>query len=256
MRGRARETERKGSMRQISGVIVIALCLWICGCGSGSNNPGPGLNIVAGNWQVSAASTASPGTIGLGGASLSQTGNTVSGIMHLVLPPCFNFIGDTSLNGTVSGSTLKLTTSLAGGQALTVTLTGTEKLLTGTYSLSGGSCGPPDQGTITLTFVPPSTGTWHGTLAAAGGGPVTQGTANVPQSGPDTHGFFALSGTATFSGSCLVSGTVSGIANGAVDVLIVAPSDVSISGDVRISGVMSDPATATAFSGAYVSTES
>jgi hypothetical protein len=214
------------------------------------------LNIVAGNWQVSTASTASPGAIGLGGSSLSQAGNSVTGIMHLVMPPCFNFIGNSNLNGSISGSTLKLTTSLAGGQALTVTLTGTEKLLTGTYSLSGGACGPPDQGTITLTFVPPSTGTWHGTLAAAGGGPVTQVTANVTQSGPDADGFFVLSGTATFSGSCLLSGTITGVANGPVIGLFVAPNDLSISGEVRISGVLSDPATATALSGVYVSTES
>src|SRR5262249_60647756 len=109
-------------MRLISGVIVIAVCLGICGCGSGSNNPGPGLNIVAGNWQVSTASTASPGAIGVGGTSLSQAGNSVSGTMHLAMPPCFNFIGNSNLNGTVSGSTLKVNTSLARRPALTRTV--------------------------------------------------------------------------------------------------------------------------------------
>src|SRR5215471_9178293 len=138
-------------MRFISGVILLTVCIWICGCGSGGSNPGPTLNIASGNWQVSTISTTNAGLRGLGGTSLSQTGANVSGIMHLVSPPCFNFLNDINLNGTVSGTTLKLTSNAVNGPAISATISGSEKLLAGTYASSGGACGPPDQGTVTAT---------------------------------------------------------------------------------------------------------
>jgi hypothetical protein len=243
-------------MRYFSGVILLTGCVWICACGSGGGNPGPTLNIASGNWQVSIVSTANPGLRGLGGTSLSQTGANVTGIMHLVSPPCFNFLNDINLNGTLSGTTLKLTSNAVSGSAISATVSGSEKLLAGTYASSGGACGPPDQGTITATFVPPASGSWQGTLTSAGG-TVGQVTANVTQSGPDADGLFSVSGTVTFSGTCLASGAISsGLASGSVYTLIVKPNDPAVTGEAIISGSMTDPATATAFSGFYSAIES
>lgn len=241
-------------MRFVSRIIIAAFCLWICGCGSGNNKVNPTLNITAGNWQVSTVSTTTHGALGIGGTSLSQTGTTVNGIMHLVFPPCFNSIQDINVNGTVSGVTVNLTSSMVNGQMLSLTTAGSDKLLTGSYS-SSGSCGSPDQGTVTVTFVPPATGTWHGTLTSNSGA-VTQVTVSLTQTGPNADGSFPVSGSVTFSGTCLAPGTVSGLANGPVLSLSVIPGDPTTSGAIAIGGSMTDPTTATAFSGAYASNES
>jgi hypothetical protein len=75
----------------------------------------------------------------------------------------------------------------------------------------------------------------------------------LTQSGPDSQGLFMLSGTATFGGTCLTSGTVTGLAVGATYTLIVTPS--SSIGSVVISGLLTDPASATALPVIYSSTE-
>ncbi len=245
-------------MRFIARFVIVPWCLLACGCGSGGNtNNSQTLSLTAGNWQVNAVSTTNPGARSLGGGtSLNQTGTNVSGIMHLLFLPCFNLIMDININGTVNGPTLNLTSDPVNGQTLSVSATGSERSLSGSYALSGASCAPADQGTITATLVPPATGSWHGTLTSVNG-QVTQVAATLMQSGPDAHGFFAVSGTVTFSGTCLSSGTISSsLVNGGSYVFTVQPSDPGVSGDVLIAGSMTDPATAIAFSGFYSSLES
>jgi hypothetical protein len=240
-------------MRFIAGVAIVSLMLLMWGCGSGGNsNNGPMLTLTAGNWLVNMVSTTNPGARSGGGTSLSQTGTTVTGIMHLVSPPCFTVFNDISVNATVNGSTLQLNASTVTGQTISVTATGSATSLSGSYTLGGTAC-PQDQGTFSAVLVPPATGTWHGTLTSATG-PVTEVTATLTQSGPDTHGFFLVSGAMSFSGSCLSSGTISiGQASGAVYVLIVTPSNPGGGEPVSIGGFMTDPATANAFSGFYSS---
>ena len=243
-------------MRFIARVAIVLFLLFMCGCGSGGNsNNGPMLTLTAGNWQFNMVSTTNPGAVGGGGTSLSQTGTSVSGIMHVLFLPCFKLFGDTSVSATITGSTLQLTASSAAG-SISVTATGSATALTGTYTLSGTGC-PQDSGTFTAILVPSATGNWHGTLTSASG-PVAQVTAALTQSGPDAHGFFPVSGTVTFNGgTCLVSGNiVSGMAVGAVYVLIVSPDPTQAIATVVIGGFMTDPATANALSGAYTSNES
>ena len=238
-------------MRFTERFVTVALGVLICGCGSGGSN-GPRLMLIPGNWQVSAVSTVNPSAGGIaGGASLTQTGATVSGIMHLVSLGCFHIIEDIDLSGSVTGSTLNVASNAVNGQTISVIATGSDKSLAGTYTLSGAPCGPADQGTITATLVPPATGTWHGTLTSMSG-PVTQVTATLTQSGPDAHGFFSVSGDVTFSGgTCLPSGPVSSsLVTGAVYTLDMQITNPGVL-DVVIAGSMTDPATATAFSGIY-----
>jgi hypothetical protein len=240
-------------MRFIVRFIAISLFLVIGGCGSGNNSNGPILTLTSGNWQVNTASTTNPGAISDGGTSLSQTGTSVSGIMHLVSPPCFNPTEDININATVNGPTLQFTSSIVTGQMLSVTATGSDTSLTGSYTMSGTAC-PQDQGIFTAILVPPATGTWNGTLTSAGG-TITQVTATLTQTGPDAQGFFPLSGTVIFSGSCFSSGTVTGEASGAGYALIVK-SDRGIIESFVIAGAITDPATANTFAGTYTSTES
>jgi hypothetical protein len=228
--------------------------LWVCGCGSGYNggNPGQNLNLASGNWNVGGVSTTNPGLRFLGGTSLNQSGTNVSGVMHLVDPPCFHLIENVNVSGSVNGSRLTLTSVPVNGQTLSSSTTGSDTSLTGTYAFSGAACAPADQGILNLTLVPPATGTWTGTLTSSQG-PVTQVSATLTQSGPDAQGLFMLSGTATFSGgTCLASGTVTGLAVGATYTLIVAPGGSIES--IVISGVLTDPATATALPVIYSST--
>lgn len=239
-------------MRFIARVAIVSLMLLIWGCGSGGNsNNGPMLTLTAGNWQVNMVSTTNPGARSGGGTSLSQTGTTATGIMHLVSPSCFKPLIDINVNATVTGPTLQLTASSAAGETISATATGSATSLSGSYTV-GGTCAQ-DQGTFTAILVPPATGTWHGTLTSVTG-PVTQVTATLMQSGPDAHGFFPVSGAMSFSGSCLSSGTISiGQALGAVYVLIVTPNNPSGGEPVSIGGFMTEPATANAFSGFYSS---
>jgi hypothetical protein len=243
-------------MRFIARVAIVSLTLLMWGCGSGGNsNNAPMLTLTAGNWQVNMVSTTNPGARSGGGTSLSQTGATATGIMHLVSPSCFKLLTDINVNATITGPTLQLTASSAAGETISVTATGTATSLSGNYTV-GGTC-PQDQGTFTALLVPPATGTWHGTLTSAGG-PVAQVTATLTQSGPDAHGFFRVTGAVTFSGgTCLVSGNiVDGMGIGAVYVLIVSPDPTLTIATVVVGGSMTDPATANALSGAYTSNES
>jgi len=229
--------------------------LSICGCGSGYNgsSSGKNLNLASGNWNVGGVSTTNPGLRILGGTTLNQSGTNASGIMHLVDPPCFNLIENINFSGSVNGSSLALTSAPVNGQTLSASAMGSDTSLTGTYTLSGAACAAADQGIFNLTLVPPATGTWTGSLKSSQG-PVTQVSAMLTQSGPDAQGLFMLSGTATFSGgTCLASGSVTGLAIGATYTLIVAPSG-SI-GSVVIGGLLTDPATATALPVIYSSTE-
>jgi hypothetical protein len=214
---------------------------------------------MAGNWQINLASIANPGIKSLGGGfSLNQTGMSVSGIMHLLLPPCFNLIEDINLNGGVNGPTLQLTTSSVNGQTFSLTASGSETSLTGNYMTSGAACAPSDQGTFSAVLVPSATGTWQGTLTSATGA-ITQVTATLTQSGPDSHGFFSVSGTVTFNGSCLSSssGTIIGsLVNGGTYVFTVSPSGLPVAGDVLIAVNLSDPAAGRALSGLYISNAS
>jgi hypothetical protein len=253
----ARKRKSRNAMRFIARLAIVPLFLFICGCGSGSNQVGPLLTLTSGNWQVNMVSTTNLGAVGSGGTSLSQSGTSVSGIMHLLSPPCFKPVSDINVNATVNGPTLQLTASTATGQTISVTATGSATALTGTYTMSGTAC-PQDQGTFAAILVPSASGNWHGTLTSNAGGPVTQVTASLTQSGPDAHGFFPVSGTVTFSGgTCLASGTTSGgMAIGATYVLLVSPNPTQTIANVVIAGIMTDPATASAFSGSYISIES
>lgn len=195
----------------------MVLALMLCGCGgsSSSNNATPQMSIQSGNWSILATSASDPtNPFGIGG-SLSQSGSTISGVVHVVnSASCFNLNDDIPLSGTVSGQSVTLTSPVVDGAVLTVNASGSSNALSGTYTVTVSNTtsvtcvGGNDQGTFSANLVPSLGGSWQGTLTSDIGGPTLSLTANITQSAtPDAHGFFPVSGTVTFSGStCFTSG--------------------------------------------------
>lgn len=193
---------------------LVAFLFLVSGCGSNpsnSKNATPALN---GNWAIKAVSQTT-GTTYLGGANLYTAGDTVTGLLHFSNMPCgFTVNGimyDAPVTGTISSNgNLRLSTTDINGLTLTAAgIWSSGVISSGTYTISG-KCEYEngDHGTLTGFPVSPLSGTYIGTFRSASGEQV-RATMVLSQSGPDSHGIYSLTGTATFSGSpCFSSGTI------------------------------------------------
>jgi hypothetical protein len=234
------------------------LCTLLSGCGGGGNsssNPSA-FSIQAGNWNVNASSTAAPGNSFIVGGNLTQSGSSISGVMHIVNSACFDLTTDVPVSGSVSGQTVTISSAAILGQVVTVSANATSATaLTGTYAVTGTGCAAGDKGTISANLVPSVTGSWHGTFTSTvSPGTTINATANLTQSPTaNADGFFPVTGTVTFTGSpCFTSGTiVQSIAAGSVLGLEITTNDQPTPGDVVVAAIMDNPATSTAATGAY-----
>jgi hypothetical protein len=166
--------------------------------------------------------------------ALSQNGTAISGILHTEGSLCFDDnLDDLIVSGTVVGNTFTLNTASLRGQVLSITATpalvaGTVQGLTGTWSLTGGTCA--SSGMSILLFTQPLSGIWSGPLTNGLAGTAT---ATLTQSGPDAHGFFPVAGNFTFTGlSCFASGVVASGSLRGLEVTLVL--DTSDSGQTEI----------------------
>jgi hypothetical protein len=200
---------------------LLSVLVLLCGCGGGqrtsgspSNPPsGPppqGLNI-AGNWQFS-TTPAVAGTPAMTIAgSISQSGSSLSGAVHIDGSNCFDFPTTVSLTGTVRSDNVSLTSTSFRGQVMTFTGAITNSTFTGTYSINGG-CADGEQGNVAGRNVPiidvGGGNTLNGTFTNSGGDTfdVSADIAQSINASPD--GSFAITGTATFQTSCFNSGTL------------------------------------------------
>lgn len=240
---------------------ALLACLVVSGCGGSSmpNPPAPPPPFISGLYQLFASSNSNAFTIS---GSLMQSGATVSGVMHISMPACFNFATDLPVSGSVSNAAdfpVNLSLTLPSGQILTFGLLhpgGHLSTFIGTFSISGAGCAAPEQGlanggTVTIT------GQWSGSLTPVGG-PSSQITLNLSQTGPDSHGMFSATGTATMSASCFSSGTVDPttviIGNGTN--IVVDNSQAGTTGKLILHGGMTFGAFGGAsFIGTYTSTQ-
>lgn len=203
-------------MRSIWTAVVVASLLALGGCGGSASStlpPTPQLTIVSGNWGMSLTTQPTPplGLILASGGVINQNGNTLSGIIHLQGSTCFDpQLDDLTVSGTITGTTLTLTSAPLRGQVLSMSVTppanqvGDVKALSGMWTLTGGSCA--GSGTILMVSVPPLTGTWSGPITNAATGTVS---ATLTQTGPDAHGFFQVTGSFAFSAvPCFTSGSI------------------------------------------------
>jgi len=194
---------------------LVLLSIGLAGC-SGSNGmmptptPTP-IPFFSGLFEVQAFSNTGVPIFQLQG-NLTQNGNSMSGIMHLAMLTCVSFNTDIQVTGTLSnpaGLQLVLAMVLPGGQNLSFTMSHPDgTFFPGIYSFTGGAgCGVPDTGGVMLhTMV--LTGTWRATFNSSGG-TTSQMTLALIQTGPDAHGFFSATGTATITGgTCFSNATV------------------------------------------------
>lgn len=207
---------------------ILLLIVTVAGCGGGGNGGGGGPNgggftIASGNWMIPLSNTLDLGTPPpagpFAGGVLTQSGSTISGILHVTGSPCFDPVNDALIvQGSVSASganPLTLTTAPVRGQALTVSATWDNGLnpgspptsppnpvnnLIGSWAITGGPCAATSSSGFASTFHTTNfNGSWGN----------SDWTASLSQTAPDAQGFSQLSGTLTLKGSsCFSTGTL------------------------------------------------
>jgi hypothetical protein len=186
----------------ISIILLIAMSLVQAGCGGGNSPAQPPIAFVSGLYQINQST---PSTDNTAEGSLIQSGNNISGVMHLNIGTCFSFFTDVPVTGTLS-NTVNLTMALPTGQNMVLTLTHPNSqptLLAGNYTVTGPGCVSTVPGTSSGQRKDFS-GPWQGTLTSLTG-VVSQISMTFTQGGPDVHGFFSGTGTATITGGTCFS---------------------------------------------------
>ena len=189
-----------------------------CGGGSGSGSgSGPAFQIISGNWFMGL-----PGNAFAGG-SLIQTGNSISGVLHVTGSPCFDPNADelivTGKSSSDGSNSITFTTAPIRGQVLTVKGVYAAFLalhidppdgpvgdLDTSVTISGGGCA--GQQNTEAENLSVQRNSWGVNVGAPPG--VISGTANLTQSAPDASGISHITGTFNFTNtSCFTTGTVS-----------------------------------------------
>ena len=174
----------------------IVSCLLLSSCGDAGQPQG---SLTHGNWSFTGTSSAIQGQILRMGGTLIQTGASVPGNMTILSAvDCLSPLGTATFSGSFSGDTLTLTSVAMNGEVITLNLTGTGNLLTGTYTVTGGPSSCDDKGTVTAIPIPPITGNWSGVLQNPDGSTVPVSVAaTLTQAAFTAGGFSPLSGTVT-----------------------------------------------------------
>ena len=231
--------------------LLISIAVFLSGCGGGSTssaNRPPTYPIITGNWSLLAVSQVYSQTIQIGGY-ITNTDGGVSGTIHVLNSGCFTLTQDVPISGTITSSgSVSATSAAVSGQVIAISGTVSGSTLSaGTYSISGG-CGDGDKGTLTGFITPSYSNTYKGSFHSVSG--ITTGeTFAITQNGPDSDGFYHLSGTATFTNSpCFASGTISSsaVAGSYMEVIITTNNN----GTVMFAGNITD-SSGTTITGEY-----
>ena len=210
-------------MKNLARIFWLLVLVLLCGCGGGGYQgstggaPGgaSGPNI-ADDWQFSMTSTVSGAPSLTIGGSISPSGSSVSGAVHINGSNCFDPFSTVDLTGTLTGSDLSLTTTSVNGQVTTLTGSISDNTFTathlpgefiGTYAINGG-CAGGDKGNVTGVKVSSMAGNWAGDLTSETGD-TNRLTVTLAQGAGTSEGIFALSGTAFFEvGTCFKSAKI------------------------------------------------
>ena len=244
--------------------LVLFIFLALCGCGGGnSGNNGPLMQFSSGLHSMKAQSSADPTVANfvLVG-SLMQNGSSLSGIMHFQGSTCFPLATDIPVSGNLTATEADFTAMLPNGQTVSFTnLThpgGHPQFLNGNYSVTGAGCLANVQGLAgdgALDF----SGTYTGAFTSSTGN-VAQVSLTLNQTGPDAHGFFSATGTATITGgTCFSSATVdpATVLLGDGSTLVLDDTAAGSTGQTIATGAFapSSPVGFGFFGGTYTSTE-
>src|ERR1700687_3544282 len=107
---------------------LLSALVLLCGCGGGqrtsgspssppSGPPPQGLNI-AGNWQFSTTPTAAGTPAITIAGSISQSGSSIYGAVHVDGSNCFDPLITVGLTGTLTGGNISLTSTPVRGQVM------------------------------------------------------------------------------------------------------------------------------------------
>ena len=210
----------------VASILWLATLLLLSGCGGGktsgptsgstsdptSGPPPPGASAVS-NWQFSTTSTVSgmpPLTIA---GTITVSGTSVSGAVHVSGSNCFDRLTTMGLIGTLTGGNLSLTSASVVGQVATFTGSLSNpgpsfpQQFSGTYAINGG-CAGGDQGNVSGVKVGSMGGNWAGDLTS-GTGDINRLTVTLAQGSATSEGIFGLTGTAFFEvGTCFTSAKI------------------------------------------------
>jgi hypothetical protein len=211
-------------MKHLESILWLSTLLLLSGCGGGRNsgstsgsgptsNPPPvGVNVVS-NWQFSTTSTvAGMASLTIAG-SISVSGSSVSGAVHVAGSNCFDRLTIVVLTGTLSGSSISLTSGSVAGQVVTFTGSFSDPgtfqpgNFTGTYAINGG-CANGDKGNATGVKVLYVGNTLNGTFTTSGGGTFSVTGDMAQDSASSAAGSFKITGSVTFNTSCFSAGTM------------------------------------------------
>jgi len=188
--------------------LVLFVLIALFGCGSGNSSL---MNFTSGLHSMRAESNADPTVANfvLVG-SLMQNGSSLSGIMHFQGSTCFPLSTDIPVSGKLTATEANFSAMLPNGQQVSFTnLThpgGHPQFLDGNYSVTGAGCLANVQGLSSdgaLNFSGMYTGTFTSTT-----GNVAHVSLTLNQTGPDAHGFFSATGTATITGGTCFSSAI------------------------------------------------
>jgi hypothetical protein len=191
---------------------LLTVLVLLCGCGGGQGTSSSTSNpaSIAGNWQFSTTPAIS-GTPALTIAgSISQSGSSVGGAVHVDGSKCFDPLITVGLTGTLMGGNISLPSTPVHGQVITINgaFTGyPNNTFSGTYSINGG-CADGEQGNVTGISVPGMGNTLNGTFTNSMGDTFDVTTDLGQNSTASSAGSFGLRGTAAFTTHCFSSGTI------------------------------------------------
>jgi hypothetical protein len=193
---------------------VLCILILASGCGStpaptSTSTAAPTYPAITGNWSISAASQISLQTYLMGGY-ITNTNGSVSGTIHVLNSPCYSITEDVPITGTVSTSgTVTATSPAVANQVITIGGTITSTVFTaGTYAITGG-CATGDHGSVSGYSVASYSHAYIGSFISTPTHINIVPTIIATQNGPDSDGFYHVTGTASFSGSpCFTSGTL------------------------------------------------
>jgi hypothetical protein len=252
--------------------MALAIVATLAGCGGSSSPPPPPPPPVpfgSGLYQINGTSNSNPSANFILAGSIMQTGNTtVSGVMHITMASCFLRAMDIPVSGTLTNNSsgldtgfFTLTLALPSGQLMSFSLShpgGHLTFVNGTYSVNGSGCAAVDQGSASgraMAFG----GNWTGTLTSSTG-TVSNIAMTWQLSGPDAHGVFSATGSATMTGgTCFSAATInpsSTMILGLASTLTMNNSAPGTTGTLVFNGDFSNGGFfAESFSGTYTSTQ-
>jgi hypothetical protein len=201
-------------------LLVVLALLWGCGgdgvanreVGGGQVNPPanpPSPLNVQGNWQFSMPTIEEFDMEKAIAGSITQSGSSLTGAVHLDGSECIDPATTISVAGSLSESTVSLTSSPVDGQVISLAGSVVDNAFNGTYAIEGG-CADGEHGELTGFNVGQINGGWR-IIFDVNEQHVGLGIATLTVGSASPEGSFGITGTVTnsFQDTSCFEGTIS-----------------------------------------------